>query len=645
VSEAKESTRVSYGFGEYLLDTGARTLTHASEPVTITAKVFDALVLLVARAGEAVEKEEFFRHVWRETAVEDSSLTQAIFVLRKLLKDGEQRMIVTLPGRGYMFTPRVETIDHVPRGNSSPVEVASRAAHRPLRIILIVGAATVLTMVLLLFVSRTREPAQSKGIRSVVVLPFNNLSGHTDQEYMADGMTDELITALAKISSLRVISRTSAMHYKGARASLPEIARELGVDAVIVGAVVVRAGNRVRIQVQLIEARTDSHLWAETYDRQLEDMLALQTQVARTIAGHVQVKLTGPEQMYLSRDTAVNGAAYEAYLKGRFFWNQRSEMGISRAIGYFQQSIADAPAEAMAYAGLADAWVMSGIFGFRPGSEAFPQARLAALKAIELDGSLGEAHTALAEVLKDYDWDWNGAEAEYRRALELSPNYATLHQWYAQFLFAMQRYDEAVAHILRARDLDPLSIPINAYVGNVFYHSRRFNEGVAHCRKALELDPNQPLTHWFLSRNLVALKRIPEAITEAHRASELSNRSAMYLSTEAYMHARAGNRHLANTLLEEVEVVARQSYVSPFDFAVIYIGLGDRAKAFEWLERAYRERVMKIIELEQPIFDELRSDPQFHDLARRVGLPESISVLRDRPRVSPAPARAIGVVH
>jgi Tfp pilus assembly protein PilF len=198
----------------------------------------------------------------------------------------------------------------------------------------------------------------------------------------------------------------------------------------------------------------------------------------------------------------------------------------------------------MSYAGLADAWVLSGIMGLRPASEAFPKAKSAALKAIELDGSLGEAHTALAEVLKDYDWNWTGAEAEYRRALELSPNYATLHQFYSQFLFTMQRYDEAVVHILRARDLDPLSVPINAYLGNVFYHARRFDEAVAHCRKALELDPNQPLTHWYLSRNLVELKRVPEAIAEAHRATELSNRGAMYVSTEAYMQAQAGNiRH------------------------------------------------------------------------------------------------------
>jgi len=379
----------------------------------------------------------------------------------------------------------------------------------------------------------------------------------------------------------------------------------------------------MRIRVQLIEARTDSHLWAENYDRQLEDTLALLAEVAQTIARHVQVKLTGLERTNLARAKPVNGAAYEAYLKGRYFWNQRSEAGISRAIDYFKQSIAEAPGDALAYAGLADAWVLLGVLGLRPASEAFPQGKSAALKAIELDGSLGEAHTALGEVLKDYDWDWNGAEAEYRRALELSPNYATLHHFYSQFLFAMQRYDEAVAHILRARDLDPLSIPINAYIGNVFYHARRFDEGVAECRKALELDPNQPLTHWFLSRNLLELKRVPEAIAEAHRATELSNRGPTYVATEAYTNARAGNRNGAEALLEELKSSSSRRYVSPFDFAVIYIGLGDRAKAFESLERAYRERIMKIIELEQPIFDPLRSDPRFKDLVRGIGLPQA----------------------
>jgi len=236
----------------------------------------------------------------------------------------------------------------------------------------------------------------------------------------------------------------------------------------------------------------------------------------------------------------VNGAAYEAYLKGRYFWNQRSEAGISRAIDHFQQSIAAAPGEALAYAGLADAWIMMRILGFRPASEAFPQAKSAALKAIELNGSLGEAHTALAEVLKVYDWNWSRAEAEYRRAQELSPNYATLHQFYSQFLFTMQRYDEAVVHILRARYLDPLSVPINAYVGSVFYHARRFDEGIAQSRKALELDPHQPLTRWFLSRNLLELKRVPEAIIEAHRATELSNRSSSYVCWKSSNHPPAG---------------------------------------------------------------------------------------------------------
>ena len=612
-----------YRFGEYVLDTGARTLSRGSELVTITAKVFDALALLVERAGEVVEKEEFFRRVWRETAVEDSSLTQTIFVLRKLLEDRDQRIIVTLPSRGYMLASPVETIDAGPKGGDSPVNAASRAMRRRVGVPLILGAATVLVITFLLVVWRTRERAPSNGIRSVVVLPFDNLSGDVNQEYMADGMTDELITALAKISSLRVISRTSAMHYKGARRKLPEIARELGVDAVIEGSVVARSGNRIRIRVQLIEERNDAHLWAENYDRQLEDTLALLGQVAQTVAEHVQARLTSLERTNLARTKPINGAAYEAYLKGKYFWNQRSEAGIARAIDYFEQSITGAPGNALAYAGLADAWVMLGVFGFRPASEVFPQAKSAALKAIELDGSLSEAHTALAEVLKDYDWNWNGAEAEYRRALELSPNYATLHHSYSQFLFAMQRYDEAVMHILRARDLDPLSIPINAYVGNVFYHARRFDDGVAHCRKALELDPNQPLTHWFLSRNLLELKRVPEAIAEAHRASELSNRSPTYVSTEAYTNARAGNRDIAEALLKELKLSASRSYVSPFDFAVIYIGLGDRPKAFEWLEKAYRERIMKIIELEQPIFDPLRSDPRFNTLARRIGLPQA----------------------
>jgi TolB-like protein/Tfp pilus assembly protein PilF len=456
-------------------------------------------------------------------------------------------------------------------------------------------------------------------IESLAVLPLENLSNDSEQEYFADGMTDELITELAKITSLRLISRASIMQYKGTRKPLPLIARELGVDAVVEGTIV-RSGQTVRITAKLVQACDDRHLWSEKYERALGDVLTLQGEVAQAIADQIQVKLTSKEHASLAHIRSINPQAHEAYFKGSFFRNKWTEEGLDKSIQYLSEAIELEPAYAQGYAGLSLSYCALGIFGIRPARDVYPKARAAAMRALDLNETVAEAHISLADVKKGYDWDWPGAEAEYKRALNLNPSYAIGHMWYADYLSKMGRHSDAIAEATRARELDPISVDSNAFLGFILYRARRYDEALKACQKGVELDPYHPEGHWFLALPHEQRRELPEAIAELQKAVSFSGGGAPYLALLGRAYALAGERTKASSILDELTTLSDKKYVSPLDFAVVYTGLGDRNSAFHWLEKAYQERTMRIQELPQPIFDSLHSDPRYRDLMRRIGL-------------------------
>jgi serine/threonine-protein kinase len=467
-----------------------------------------------------------------------------------------------------------------------------------------------------------RQRVTRRRPRSLAVLPLANLSRDPEQEYFADGMTEALITDLSKIGALRVISRTSAMRYKGTDKSIPEIARELNVDAIVEGSVL-RVGERVRITAQLIHATTDEHLWAESYDRILSDVLALQSDVARAIAQEIKIKLTPQERARLARPGRLNPEAHDAYLRGRFHWNKRTEAAVKKAIEYFQQAIESDPGYAMAYVGLADSYNILGYYAMLPPKESFPKTKAAALRALELDNTLGEAHTSLGNAICYYDWDWLAAEKEFKRALELNPRYPVAHLWYAFFLTGRGHHAEALSHARQAEQLDPLSVLVMALVGWLAYYARKYDEAMEQCQKAIEMDPSFAPAHSWLSMALEQRGRYQEAIEESQKAVTFSGGSPHYRASLAYAYAVSGGVDEAYKVLDELNGLSGRMYVSPYYRAEIHAGLGERKEALAWLEKAYEERANLLVFLQvEPRLDPLRDDPQFQDLLRRMNFPE-----------------------
>jgi tetratricopeptide (TPR) repeat protein len=434
-------------------------------------------------------------------------------------------------------------------------------------------------------------------------------------------MTDELITDLAQISALRVISRTSVMVYKGARKSLPQIARELNVDAVVEGTVL-RSGDQVRITAQLIEASTDKHLWSQSYESELRDTLALQNRVASAIADQIRINLTPQEQAALKNVRVVNPEAYESYLKGRYFWNKRTADGLKVALAYFNQAIEEDPKYAQAYSGLADTYALLGDWQYAvmTPKEAFPKAKAAAIKALELDSMLGEAHNSLAFVLDGFDWDFDAAGKEFRRAIELSPGYATAHHWYAWHLSLLGRYDEAIAEMRKAENLDPLSLIINADLAELLVLAHSYDESIRQSRKTIEMDPNFALAHNQLAQAYLQKHMYDEAVAELQKAVQLSGDSPTCIANLARAYVASGNRSEAVKLLGDLKKRSNPSYSNVSEIAMIYASLGNTDQAMNWLEKGYEERFNPGVLL-RPGFDPLRSDSRFQNLAHRIGLP------------------------
>ena len=463
--------------------------------------------------------------------------------------------------------------------------------------------------------------ADLNDVRALAVLPLEDLSGTPGYEYFADGMTEALITSLAKIKALRVISRTSAMQYRGVRKSLPQIARELNVDAVIEGSVL-RSGERVRIAAQLIHAKSDQHLWAESYERDCRDILSLQGEIARQIAHEVQIILTPEERARLGNGRQVNPGAHELYLKARYHWNKRTDESVKKAIAYFHQALDCDPTYAQTHAGLADAYNILGYYNALPPKEAYPKGKVAALKAIELDNSLAEPHATLGVVKRDFEWDWPGAEEEFQRAIELNPGLAESYHWRGT-LFSMQGlHPQGIREKTRALAIDPLSVVIRTDLARMFYFARHYDQSLEQYRAALDMDPNFGFARLWLAHVYQQKGLFEEAISELKMGLRQSNNSPYALAKLGHGYAVAGHGDEARAVLNQLKDISKQRYVSPYDIAIIHVGLGENNDAFVWLEQAFEHRSHWLGYLNvEPQLDAFRSDQRFQKLLRRVGLP------------------------
>jgi TolB-like protein/DNA-binding winged helix-turn-helix (wHTH) protein/Flp pilus assembly protein TadD len=639
-------------FGRFRLLPHRHELRADGVAVELGSRAFDVLMVLVEARGALVTKDEILSRVWPDTVVEENNLAVQISTLRKAL--GEDRdSIRTVSGRGYRFVAEIRTspaeaAQSTPSSNL-PTTVsgligrgpeheetsdivagvvdtvdASSSSRRPSRRLdwrLFVSGLARLLVASFSRVLHSRNQGSPK-IRSIAVLPLESLSSDPSQDYFADGMTDELISALAQISALRVISRTSIMTYKRVRKLLPEIAHKLNVEAVVEGTVL-RFGDRVRISAQLIEVPLERHIWAQSFEGDLRDTLVLQSSVARAIAEQIRVTVTEQEQAALQNSKPVNPVAYEACLKGRYFINKRTGDGLKKAIEYFSQAIEKDPTYAAAYSGLADAYALSGDwkYGVLSPQDAFSKARAAAKKALALDDNLAEAHASLAFALDLYGWDWEAAETEYQRAIKLDPGYATAHQWYSWHLMMMGRHSEGLLELTKAESLDPLSLIISADMADALCVARRYEEAVQKSKKILEMDPNFAVGHYELGQALAQKNLHDEAIVEFQRAIELSGHSGAFDSYLGYAYAMSGRKEEAIKIVDDLQARHDQNPSADADIALIYVGLGDRDQAMIALNKAYEARFKASILL-RPAFDPLRSDARFQDLLRRIGLPQ-----------------------
>jgi TolB-like protein/DNA-binding winged helix-turn-helix (wHTH) protein/Tfp pilus assembly protein PilF len=612
-------------FGIFEVEPASRELRKGGALIKLQSQHFQLLALLAERAGQVVSREEIRRALWdNATFVDfDQSINYCVNKIRVALDDDPQspRYIETLPRQGYRFiAPMIESrnglADAPPIAEPGPVSkpVLSR------RWWLLAGAGIALVATVLaakMFVSRH---SGAKPIESLAVLPLENLSHDPEQDYFADGMTDELITALAKISALRVISRTSVMQYKGTKKPVPQIARELNVGAVLEGTVT-REQGRVRITVQVIGVAPEKHLWAERYEGSLSEVLTLQDAVARAVAREIQIKITPREQTLLATPRKVDPAAYEAYLKGRYLWERSGEANLTKSREYFEKAIDKDPGYALAWAGLADTYNRLANWGVASRQDASPRARAAAEKALELENSLVGPVVALAEVKMQYEWDWAGAERLFKRAIELSPGYGPAHQNYALYLAEVGRPREAAVEARRAHEAEPLSGILAVNVVWFLYIAHQYDQAELESRKLGEWDPSLN-GGYILASVYLQTGRQREAIAELQKSAAESHRSVLDLMYLGHGLGVSGARAEGQKVLEELRGLSQQRYVPPEFIAVVYEGLGERNRALQWFEKAYTERSMHAWILPDPRLDPIRSDPRFRNLMRRMGLPQ-----------------------
>jgi TolB-like protein/DNA-binding winged helix-turn-helix (wHTH) protein/Tfp pilus assembly protein PilF len=606
----------SLEFGPFQIYPDERLLVRDGVPLALTPKAFDVLLTLVRNAGRLLAKEEILKTVWPDTFVDESNLAVQVSTLRKALNDDEGRYIETVPRHGYRFSAAVTSTEPSPSGARG-----SSRALRPLLLILLAAAIAVSAVFITMRSRREKLPTPHR-IIAVAVLPLADLSQTEDDSYFADGMTEELITHLAQIGALRVISPVSAARYKGSQKSLKQIGDELDVGGIVTGSLI-RVQERVRINVRLVDAQTERTLWADQYERPMRDVLELQNEVARSIAEQIAVTLTPGEQRRLTATRKVHPAAHDAYLKGRFYYAQQTPDGFRRAVDSYQDAIDLDPTYASAHAGLADCFNSMGFFGILLSEDAFPRSKQLALTAVRLDPELAEAHAALAYVKSHYEWNWLEAEEGFRRAIELNPNYELARVPFGVHLAAEGRFDESIAQARRALQSNPVSRLSNIDLGWMFYFARRYDDAIAQYDKALELAPNEIQTLEFRADALSAASRDEQAFEAYDAWAAAAGVSAEQRAALKKAFDRGGIRDYWR---ERVRMEEQESKESgdfwPYRLAMLKARAGDGKGAIEWLEKAYEERSSRLLLLNvEPVFDSVREDARFSELVRKIGIP------------------------
>jgi TolB-like protein/DNA-binding winged helix-turn-helix (wHTH) protein/Flp pilus assembly protein TadD len=613
-------------FGLFEVDLTAGVLHREGRKVSLQEQPFQILAQLLERPGEVVTREELRQRLWpQDTFVDyDAGLNTAIRKLREGLGDSADnpRFVETLPRRGYRF---IAPVDAVGQATAPAVPETRRFRLVPVAGIAVAGLAALVALGGLNLRGRWEKSTsivEAGQIRSVAVLPLENLTGEPGQEYFVDGMHDALITELAQIQKLRVISRTSVMRYRRTKEPVTKVAEELNVDAVIEGAVM-RSGQRVRITAQLLDARNDRHLWAQSYERDLSDVLTLQRNVAREIAAAAKVELAPQERALLENPRPVNPEAYDDVLKGvHAALGNISAQGMRKAIGHYEDAAKKEPNFALPYAAMALAYYQFSYFGPYAPKEFMPKAESAARKALELDETIADAHFTLGAVLYRYHWDWQEAEREYRRAVKLPSSWG--REGYSEFLSLTRRTEEAVAQLQRERERDPLSPSVIENTEEVLMARGQYDEVAARYKKLVVKQFDQPRPHYLLGRVYVLKGDLKEGVAELETAVDLShgNPNPRFVAYLGYAYAVAGKAIQARKTLARLNTLLREKYISPYGIALIHVGLGEKEAAFEWLEKAYQAHAFELAELSaDPRLNALRADPRFQDLARRVGPP------------------------
>jgi TolB-like protein/DNA-binding winged helix-turn-helix (wHTH) protein/Flp pilus assembly protein TadD len=625
-------------FGSFEVDCRSGELFKRGHKLKLPHQSFQILAMLLERPGELVTREEIQKRLWpSDTVVEfEHSINAAIRRLRLALGDtaGKPHFVETLAKRGYRFIgivsqPAVDASqEKTPEPDISMLTERRRAAKARrladrLRPSVVAGAALVLTLAAtgVYWLARS-ETRGDKPIRSLAILPFTNASSDPNAEYLSDGITEHLINRLSRLEQLRLAARSLAFRYKGKQISPQTAGRELEVEAVVTGRVLL-SGQSINIQVELMQVDDGSQLWGEQFDRELSDLMQAQEDITGEIAKRLKLDLTPEEQKVVAKRYTQNSEAHQLYTKGAYFWNKRTEQAVQTAIAYFQQALEADPNYAQAYALLSDCYAILAAHEIEPAKQLFSQARMAADNALRIDDTLAEAHAALAQTKFFDEWDWEGTEQEMRRAIELNPNYPTAHQRYSLFLMAIGRNEESLAEINRALKLDPVSISINSSLGWRLYCVRRYDEALAQFRATLEMDPNFAGAHYSMGRAHVKKGQYQEALAAFRRAHAVSTLNSM--AFEGHTLALSGQKEKALKILTKLKALSKVRYVSPYNLALIYAGLGDRDESLNLLQKAYDDRVPRVVYLgAEPLFDSLRPDPRFQALLTQIGLPKAV---------------------
>ncbi|HKA22463.1 MAG TPA: tetratricopeptide repeat protein [Blastocatellia bacterium] len=648
-----------FEFDRFRVDPHERLLFRDGEPIPLTPKAFDMLLAFVENSGRLLEKEELMRSLWPDSFVEEANLSQNVSLLRKALGEREgQKFIQTVPRRGYRFIADVRGVgdseissreksssdiageskgkpdvseNYVEPGRTGANKVIGpgRGAHgilrqRPQGAVLIVSLA-VATVVAVFLINRLVKTEQGAGraIKSIAVLPFKSLGADNADEYLGVGIAETLTTRLGSLKLLTVRPSSAVLKYVNSEKETGVAGRELNVDSVLEGSIR-RLGERLRITVRLVRVSDVSLLWADHFDENFTDIFKVEDSISTKVASSLAIKLSGDEERSLIKRYTDNPEAYQLYLKGRFFWNKRTGEGFKIGISQFKQAVEKDPEYALAYSGLADSYTGLTFYNFASPNETMPKAKEAATNALAMDNTLAEAHASLAHVKANYDWEWSEAEQEFRRSIELKPDYATAHQWYAiHYLTPRGQLEEALKEMKRAIELEPTSLVMNSFLGATLYFSGRYDEAIEQCRKTIEMDSNFAVAHWHLGLVYQQKGMYEEAISELQKAITLSGNSPLMIAALGHAYAKAGKRNEANRVLDELQKLSVVSYVSSLELAAIYAAFGETEQAFKWLEESYQERCFHLVNLNvRPEFAPLRRDPRFNNLVRRIGLPQ-----------------------